>query len=71
MASSKRVFVTGGGGYIGNRLCEALEARGYVVTAFDLRYLTKENDDDSIHRVQVCDTYTWYYHVSTLALHAS
>ena len=55
MTSSKRAFVTGGGGYIGNRLCEALAAREYTVTAFDLRYLTKENVSDSIHQVQVCE----------------
>ena len=55
MTSSKQAFVTGGGGYIGNCLCEALAARGYTVTAFDLRYLTKESGNDCIHHVQVCE----------------
>ena len=54
MNESKRAFVTGGGGYIGNCLCEALTARGYAVTAFDAHYLEREHHSDSIHRVKVC-----------------
>ena len=53
MSENKRAFVTGGGGYIGNCLCEALVARGYTVTAFDVRYLEEKRYNDSVHRVQV------------------
>ena len=38
MASVKRALVTGGGGYIGSRLCTALAEAGYTVTAFDRSY---------------------------------
>ena len=44
--------MTGGGGYVGSKLCQQLLERGYVVTSFDLHY---PEDDDSglINRIQV------------------
>lgn len=35
MSTQKHVIVTGGSGFIGSHLCEALLARGYAVTALD------------------------------------
>ncbi len=32
----KRIFITGGGGYVGSALCDYLIEKGYYVTAFDL-----------------------------------
>ena len=34
----KSAFVTGGGGYLGRKLCRELAMCGYVVTAFDLAF---------------------------------
>ena len=52
MDSKKRAFVTGGGGFIGDQLCQGLVKRGYAVTAFDVHYLNKDQDD-SVQRIQV------------------
>lgn len=41
----KKALVTGGGGYIGNKLCTALCERGYKVTALDVHYLNKEEKE--------------------------
>lgn len=51
-ARERSAFVTGGGGYVGGKLCEGLAARGYAVTAFDVRYLKRDATDD-IKRVEV------------------
>ena len=47
--------MTGGGGYVGGKLCEALAVRGYAVTSFDLRYLEPDRSD-GIRRIQACST---------------
>ena len=44
--------MTGGGGFIGGQLCKGLVERGYSVTAFDVHYLDKDQDD-SVQRIQV------------------
>lgn len=43
--------MTGGGGFIGGQLCKGLVERGYSVTAFDVHYLDKDQDD-SVQRIQ-------------------
>ena len=50
--SSRRAFVTGGGGYVGSSLCRRLSERGYAVVAFDLQY-PEDIPTDSIHRIKV------------------
>ena len=40
--SVKAAFVTGGGGYVGSKLCCELVRRGYSVTAFDLNFQETE-----------------------------
>ena len=49
---ARRAFVTGGGGYVGSRLCSQLAERGYTVTAFDLHY-PDEDQGDGIQRIKV------------------
>lgn len=59
-----RAFVTGGGGYVGGRLCTALRDRGYVVTAVDVRFLDKEEQDGikkvEVDRQLICLHLLWY-----------
>lgn len=47
-----RALVTGGGGYVGGRLCTALHDRGYVVTAVDVHFLDEEKQD-GVKKVKV------------------
>ena len=47
-----KAFVTGGGGYVGQKLCEELVRRGYQVTAFDVHFLD-ESDIPGLSRVKV------------------
>ena len=53
----KKAFVTGGGGYVGGKLCQRLSQLGYQVTAFDIRHQIEvaeaEGGGDDIKRVQV------------------
>lgn len=48
-----RAFVTGGGGYVGGKLCTALCERGYAVTAADVQFLDKV-EQDGVRKVEVC-----------------
>lgn len=48
------VFVTGGGGYLGEKLCRYLLQNGYSsVTAFDVYYSDDENDVDGLIKIKV------------------
>jgi nucleoside-diphosphate-sugar epimerase len=47
-----RALVTGGGGYVGGRLCTAILERGYTVTAVDVHFQDAE-DQDGIRKVKV------------------
>ena len=49
---SSRALVTGGGGYLGQKLCEELVRRGYKVTAFDVHF-QDESEVSGITRVKV------------------
>ena len=52
--SSRKAFVTGGGGYVGSTLCRQLVERGYSVVAFDLHYPEeKDQTDERIQKVKV------------------
>lgn len=44
--------VTGGGGYVGEKLCEALCERGYAVTALDVRY-TNADERENLRKIKV------------------
>ena len=48
----KKAVVTGGGGYIGCRLCSALLEKGYTVTALDIQFLAGE-ERDGLKKVKV------------------
>lgn len=48
----KAALVTGGGGYIGGKLCLALLEKGYEVTALDVQFVGEE-ETRGIKRVQV------------------
>lgn len=39
----KKALVTGGGGYVGTRLCMALVQKGYEVTALDIHHQQEES----------------------------
>ena len=41
--------MTGGGGYLGCKLCRELTRRGYSVTAFDLNFLEEELESGVTH----------------------
>ncbi len=45
-------LVTGGGGYVGGKLCTALHERGYAVTAVDVHFLDK-TEGDGLNKVEV------------------
>ena len=47
--SMTAAFVTGGGGYLGSKLCRELARRGYSVTAFDLNFLEEELEAGVTH----------------------
>ena len=50
--SKKRAFVTGGGGYLGSKLCDELVNNGYTVTSFDL-FFANDSDAPGITKVKV------------------
>ena len=50
--SKKRAFVTGGGGYLGSKLCEELTSLGYTVTAFDV-FFVNDSDTPGITKLKV------------------
>lgn len=52
MEQRLRALVTGGGGYVGGRLCTALVKKGYAVTAVDVHF-QDEGEQDGIHKVKV------------------
>ena len=46
-------FVTGGGGYVGSRLCKELLVSGYDrVIAFDIYFIDKEQED-KLEKIEV------------------
>ena len=49
----KRAVVTGGGGYVGGRLCAKLCEKGYAVTALDVHFLAEEGQQVQLKRVKV------------------
>ena len=51
----KAAFVTGGGGYLGSKLCRELVRDGYSVTAYDLSFHGVENELQAtgINRIHV------------------
>ena len=51
--SRRRALVTGGGGYLGSRLCRELVDVGYKVTAFDVCYRDDTGATDEIRKLQV------------------
>lgn len=52
----KAAFVTGGGGYLGGKLCHELSKSGCSVTAYDLSFLDAENESQTvgISKIHVC-----------------
>jgi len=54
---TRRVLVTGGGGFVGLKLCQELTRRGYKVTALDVKFLSDEalatEEDKNIDKVEV------------------
>jgi len=49
-----RAVVTGGGGYVGTKLCLELVRRGYTVTALDVQFpITTEDDCPKVRKVKV------------------
>ena len=50
----KKALVTGGGGYVGIRLCRKLVEKGYEVTALDIHFVDEEGEEEGIKKVQVC-----------------
>lgn len=57
----KSALVTGGGGYIGGRLCSALVDKRYAVTSLDIRFSSGE-ENQGIKRVKVQEsTNVWCY----------
>ena len=52
MPAAKRILITGGGGFIGSALAEAVAARGDVAVAFDTAFLPGLVARDNLHLVQ-------------------
>lgn len=57
--SSMRVLVTGGAGFVGSHLCDALLAQGHQVTALDNLSTGRLSNLDDRARLIVCDTAEW------------
>ena len=52
-------FVTGGGGYVGSRLCKELLESGYTrVIAFDIHFIDKEQED-KLEKIEVGHGLHW------------
>ena len=49
----KAAFVTGGGGYVGSRLCRELTGKGCLVTAYDLHFLNEGSTSTGVCYVVV------------------
>ena len=49
----KAAFVTGGGGYVGSRLCRELSGKGCLVTAYDLHFLNEGSTQAGVRCVVV------------------
>jgi len=53
----RQVLVTGGGGFVGLKLCQELTRRGYKVIALDVKFLSDEalarEEDKNIDKVEV------------------
>lgn len=45
MYNNKTALVTGGGGFAGGKLCEALHEKGYKVVAVDVHFLEGEENN--------------------------
>ena len=45
--AERAAFVTGGGGYLGSKLCRELVIKGYSVTAFDVNFPETEDPEQS------------------------
>ena len=46
-------LVTGGGGYLGTKLCKSLLRLGYSVTAYDVHFVGDEDAEPAIERIKV------------------
>ena len=64
----KRAVVTGGGGYVGEKLCSALLEKGYAVTALDIHFLNEGGSSDirkvevrDLHLLKICGLATTYF----------
>ena len=53
---SAKALVTGGGGYVGNKLCKALREKGYEVTALDIHFQDR-GESEGIKKIEVCVYY--------------
>ena len=51
----KTALVTGGGGFAGGKLCEALHEKGYKVIAVDVHFLEGAREDEGILQEKVID----------------
>ena len=65
--SEKAAFVTGGGGYLGSKLCRELVRNGYSVTAFDLNFPeTEDLGKSGITNIQVSTRPFFVYQLGNL-----
>ena len=63
--SKRAAFVTGGGGYLGSKLCRELVRNGYSVTAFDLNFFETEDPEQSgIKNIRVSTRLLFVYQLT-------